>query len=137
MPGIDDVEVDLKIHDAYVAFSAEVVRLALLSPAVFALFVVLAGEHPTREALVKVVAPARGTLVAGLCFMAAAVLFGLAHRYLAVDFMATHVYNKREGKSSKDWRLPAASLAILAAPACLLIGSVLLFVSIYKVIGLA
>jgi hypothetical protein len=135
MPDINDVEVDLKIHDAYVAFSAEVVRLALLSPAVFVFFVAVAGEHPNRDAFAKLLAPARCNLVVALSFMAAAVFFGLAHRYWASDYMSTLVRKTRRRESTKgDWRLSACSFAICAAPACLLIGAVFLFISVYNII---
>jgi hypothetical protein len=131
---ITDIEVDFKIHDAYVSFSAEVVRIALLSPALFAFFVALAGEHPTAETVAKLLAPARCSVTVGFSFMAVAVFFGLAHRYCAVDFMATYIDNARDAKSSKgDWRLAASSFAIWAAPFCLVVGAAMLFKAVFQI----
>jgi|SRR5882724_3013049 len=135
MPLITDIEVDFKVHDAYVAFSSEVVRIALLSPAAFAFFVALAGEHPTPAAFKALLAPAQCSLSIGFSFMAIAVFLGLAHRYCAIDFMTTYIDNTRDSKGSKgDWRLVASTIAILAAPTCLVIGAGFLFRAILQIV---
>ena len=136
MADINDLEVDFKVHDGYVAFSAEVVRLALLSPAAFAFFVAFAGKDPTTASFTNLIAPGNCWLVASLLFMAFAVLFGLSHRYCAIAFMAALVEKRRKcGSMAGDWRTWTSSISIFFAPICLLTGTSLLFVAMFKILG--
>jgi hypothetical protein len=138
MTEIQDIEIDFKVYEGYVAFSSEVVRLALLSPTVFAFFVAVAGKDAAIKNLKDVIEPGRYQLMAGLAFMAMAVLFGLLHRYCAIDFMCTLVEERRRFKHrDKGWRLRASSAAIWAAPLCLLLGAASLFWSFFNVLGRA
>jgi len=91
-----DTEVDFKIHDAYVAFSSEIIRIALLSPLVFPFFAAFAGKDPKQEDVLAVFAPARCSLSLGLICMAVAVFFGLLHRYFAVDFISDYIERERK-----------------------------------------
>lgn len=136
MSEINDIDVDFKVHDGYIAFSAEVVRLALLSPAIFAFFVTLAGEHPSIQNFATLIAPAASSFSWGLTFMAAAVLFGLSHRYCAIDFMCTLVENRRRGVTAEHspLLLKASTVSIFAAPICLLLGAILLFRAVFKIL---
>ena len=93
---IKDTEVDFKIHDAYVAFSSEIVRIALLSPLVFPFFAAFAGKDPDVKAVAAVFAPAHCSLSLGLICMAVAVFFGSLHRYFAVDFMSDYIEMERK-----------------------------------------
>ena len=98
---IKDTEVDFKIHDAYVAFSSEIVRIALLSPVLFAFFVALAGKDPDHPKLADVktlIEPIHCSLYWGFIFMALAVLSGLLHRYFAVDFIGNLIDKTRKQK---------------------------------------
>lgn len=134
----EDLENDFKVQEGYIAFSAEVVRLALLGPAVFALFVALAGEHPTPNGLADLIRPGKCWLFAGLMFMAAAVLLGLCHRYNAVVFMEELVKKRRANmiESMKDESSGRLSeVAILLAPLCLTLGAALLFVAVFQVLS--
>ena len=136
MTDIQDINIDFKVHDGYVAFSAEVVRLALLAPTAFAFFIALSGENPTPRAFASLIEPGREWLIASLAFMTLSVFFGLCHRYCAIDFMFALVDNQRKGKSMReDWRPRASSVSIFAAPICLLAGAALLFVALVKVLG--
>lgn len=136
MANIDDIEVDFKVHDGYVAFSGEVVRLALLSPAVFAFVAALAGKDATTEMLRRIMEPGRTWLVAGLILMALAILFGLVHRYCAIAFMASLVEKRRDsGKMRGDWRTWASSISIFLAPLFLCGGAALLFVAVYRILS--
>lgn len=130
---------DFKVHDSYVAFSAEVVRIALLSPALFTFLAALASkpeQEQTRvEALACLLWPAICSLGFGFTFMAAAVMFGLAHRYCAIDFMATYIENRRKGRSFRgDWRLPASTFTIGASALSLALGASCLLLAVYQVI---
>ena len=134
MKDIHDIEHDFKVLDGFVAFSAEIVRLALLSPAVFTFLIALSGEETTLKNFVKIVCPGRSWLIAALVFMALAVSLGLMHRYVATDFMSTYIEKKREGKNMKgDWRILWSKILIFAAPLCLLIGTSLLFISLFNI----
>lgn len=70
MTEIRDIEVDFKVYDGYVAFSAEIVHLALLSPAACAFFIALAGKDVTPEKFLQLIAPGRAWLSASLVCMA-------------------------------------------------------------------
>ena len=131
----DDNEIDFKVHDGYVAFSREIVRLALLSPLVFTFFITLAGKDADIHSLRQLIQPSLHYLFASFLFMALAVFFGLFHRYCAIDFMATLVERRRKGGSmSGDWRVGAASASIWVAPFCLFFGASLLFITVFKVL---
>ncbi len=133
-PG-DDSEIDFKVHNGYVAFSAEIVRLALLSPVAFTFFITLAGKDADIHSLRQLIQPSLHYLFASFLFMALAVFFGLCHRYCAIDFMATLVERRRKGGSmSGDWRVVASSASIWAAPFCLFFGASLLFIAVFKVL---
>jgi hypothetical protein len=98
------------------------------------------GATPTHRIVLGVQlddrAFARSSLTAGLVFMALAVLFGLLHRYLAIDYMCTLVEMKRAGAARfDDWRLKASTFAILVAPLSLLAGASLLFIAVAQVLG--
>ena len=136
MADIQDIEVDFKVHDGYVAFSAEVVRLALLAPTAFAFFIALSGTDATPQTFARLIAPGKAWLISSLAFMALATLFGLCHRYCAIDFMCTLIEMRRKGGSMRgDWRTWGSSVSIFAAPLCLLLGAIFLFVAIAKVLG--
>jgi hypothetical protein len=134
---VEDNSVDFKIHDGYVAFSSEIVRLALLAPAVFVFLIDYFYQKKTGLTG-EVVDMAVNTLIAALAFMAAAIMFALAHRYIANDFMSELILVRRKGGSMKgSWRTRWATLTIFAAPACLAIGVALMFVVLIKVFPLA
>ena len=136
MADVQDIEVDFKVHDGYVAFSAEVVRLALLAPTAFAFFLALSGEDAKAQDVARLIAPGQGWLFGSLAFMTFAVLFGLCHRYCAIDLMCVLVEKRRKGESMRgDWRTWASSISIFAAPFCLTVGAALLFVAFFKVLG--
>src|SRR5690242_13900970 len=131
MLNANDLDPDFKVHDGYVAFSAEVVRLALLSPAAFALFIALAGKDSTSEAFAKLIGPGRGQLVVSFVFMGLAVFFGLLHRYCASKFMATLVAKRRSGGSMRgEWSTWASTMSIFGAPASLFVGAAFLFTAV-------
>lgn len=133
---INDPDVDFKIHDGYVAFSTEIVRLALLSPTAFAIFIALAGKDATIATFRKLIEPGQGWLMVSLISMAFAILFALAHRYVAIDFMYALVKAKREGRSLKgNWRGWSSDWAIILAPLCLLIGAITLFLAFFTILG--
>lgn len=135
MAGIDDIQVDFKVHDGYVAFSGEVVRLALLSPAVFAFVAALAGKDATTDMIIRIMEPGRTSLMAGLMLMALAILSGLAHRYCAIAFMARLVEKQRNGGNMRgDWRTLASSISIFLAPLFLSFGAAFLFCAVYQVL---
>ncbi len=156
---IKNTEVHFKIHDAYVAFSSEIVRIALLSPLVFPFFMAFAGKDPNAKAVAAVFAPAHFSLSLGLIFMAVAVCFGLVHRYFAVDFMSDYI--ERERKKAQLSVLPTTNnqnttnaitekiaeldescrtdleictFAIKAAPICLLFGAGFLFYAVSQIL---
>jgi hypothetical protein len=136
MTDTKEIELDFKVYEGYVAFSSEIVRLALLSPAIFAFFVALAGKEPTATSLRVLIAPASSSLAVSLVFMGLAVFCGLAHRYCAIDFMSELLNMKRKGKESfRNWRLAASYFFIVAAPLSLLLGACSLFVAVFRVLG--
>jgi len=131
---IDEIDVDWKVHDSYVAFSTEVVRLALLSPTILAFLVILAGEKPNANAVSALLAPVGWSLYAGFFCMAMAVLFGLGHRYFAADYMTTLI-EKRRGKNLANKRLlKIATGCIALAPAFLFLGSGCLLWAVLRVV---
>lgn len=131
-----ETEIDFKVHDGYVAFSSEIVRLALLSPAAFAFFIALAGEDPSTETFSRLIAPGQSWLIGGLVMMSLAVFFGLLHRFLAIDFMFELVSCRRKGGSmAGSWRTWASDWVLALAPICLFLGAISLFIAIFKVLG--
>jgi hypothetical protein len=124
-----DFDDDFKIHDRYVRFSAEVIRLAMLAPAAVAFLI----GKPAAEHGAELTALTLCALKWALAFMTAAVLLGLAHRYLAIDLMQTLVENERKGlHSSKDWRFKASTYTIVLAPIFLAVGIASLFVALFS-----
>lgn len=136
MSDVNDLEIDFKVHDGYVAFSGEVVRVALLSPAVFAFIVALSGEQPTRESISTMIAPGMNSMAISFIFMALAIFFGLFHRYLAIDFMATLVEKRRKDEGMRgDWRTWASTISIVAAPFFLAVGAAFLLVAVFQILS--
>lgn len=150
------LDYDFKLHDAYIAFSAEIVRLALLSPVLISFLLVFAGTTPKVEEFAKLLRPAHCSLALGFIAMAIAVCLGLLHRYFATDFMATRVEYLRglakgepvaEGGDSEEagvvslvlkrearQRLRLASACLFGGGAALFAGAALLLLSVYGVI---
>lgn len=145
MSPFDSLDNDYKLHDAYVAFSAEIVRLALLSPALFTFLVPFFSKDKGLVEFSAQMKPAACSLALGFSAMVAAIFFGLAHRYYATDFMATYIENRRKAgkadpsdrphtKGDTRSRLRAATFSIALSAFSLFVGAALLLRSLYVVI---
>jgi hypothetical protein len=129
--GAGALEYDFRIHDAYIAFSAEIVRLALLAPAALSFLVVIAGKEATADKIHALILSGAMWFVVGLFLLFAAVLFGLIHRYVATDYMTTYIeFLRGKGNKGLDVRLKISRVAIGAAPLCLALGALLLCVGL-------
>jgi hypothetical protein len=126
---------DFKVHDAYVAFSAEVVRLALLGLTAIPFLVATVGKHVPLEKLMRTLEPGLFWLASGVGLLAMAIALGLSHRYVAIDYMSTHIEFLR-GKIDKEpeWRLTAATFAIGGAAGALALGFCLVVLGVAVVL---
>ena len=131
------LEYDFRLHDAYVAFSAEIVRLAVLAPVAASFLIAFAGDNAGRQALLDLFAPTLAMLRLSFLLLGCAIVFALLHRYFAADFLAEYVEQLR--RQSTTTRLTRASriarISIALAPTCLAAGWVLFSLVIFRVIG--
>jgi len=131
---------DFKIHDAYVAFSAEVARLALLGPVVLSFLVLFAGENPDRAKLVEFLKPGLLWIAWSLLTLGISVSLALGHRYFANDFMAEHIDLLRKNRKDSGWKMftsKTATFCIVVAPVCLAVGWALMLMALYKVLSVS
>jgi hypothetical protein len=128
---IESLEHDFRVCDAYVGFSAEIVRLALLTPTAMTSLVLIAGKDSPAVTIHKLLMTAGPWLISGLCILFVAVALGLIHRYAAADFMSTYIERLRgRGDKGLKTRLRLARRAIFWAPIALALGTLLLGVGI-------
>jgi len=130
-------DTDFRVHDGYVKFSSEIVRLALLSPTVFLLLVGIAGENVSREYYLALLKPGLKTLAFGLVFMSLAIVFGFAHRYFAMDFMSNLIetYRGKDRKTELEVLKWLNLATIILAPISLVIGASCMFVALFRILG--
>lgn len=124
MSDIRDFDVDLNIHDRYVAFSAEVVRLSLLAPVVLAFFATYLQK--TTDHGQDAFKQASSSFEWCFIFMALAVGCGLAHRFFAIEFLQWVVEKKRGIEPSKahgHFLSGASTLSIIATPSLLAVAA--------------
>jgi hypothetical protein len=82
---------DVSVLDRYVAFSAELVRLALAGIGAYAFLLTQATARDGRASTMLVVLSRHRELVAvGICFLAVGAACAVGHRYFATDAL-THV----------------------------------------------
>ncbi len=127
--GLRDAAHDFRIHDAYVAFSAEVARLALLAPVALSFVIAFVGDKGDLNKVRSLLAPSARWIEPGLFWIGLAIVLAMAHRYFAIDFMAEYLDLARNDRRRSRWmRITswASRITIVAAPISLAIGWILL-----------
>jgi hypothetical protein len=123
----DNFNDDIALLDRFQSFSAEVLRLSLLSIAALGF---LLDKSPDIVALNR---PwTKRAFIAGLVCLGVAIFFALIHRYVSTDSMAWHVEHSRglaqgeylfKSKDARNRLLKASTWSILIAPLFLALGA--------------
>lgn len=144
-------EYDVTVSDKYQAFSAELLRLALLGIAAIGFLItniLLKSDSTTAKSSESISTEVKSCVIVSLICLGISAACSLLHRYFASDSIAYHLESLRldirqakgddndasSERKGRRWRLKLSGILLLASGALLWLGAVFIITAFIKAI---
>ncbi len=123
-----DYKPDFEILDRYVKYSSEILRISMIIIAAMGSVSILKENFKIEEFSKCSINSFKLSIV----FLAIAILFSLAHRYFATDYMSSHIITLRKGGGFNKKLLNLCEFLIVLNAITFAIGTILFLLGLFN-----